>query len=215
MVRSGSAIPSKFPTNLRGRSAPRQPTEFWGYPLVRPKTLPARVRARRAQIRSAANPASILSTIGVLCRNHNARCWQDYFYATGQTPRGLSAMPRVRSVRRSRVENNSTSRLPAYVISTSASFATVGMQFSGARLPRTCLATCCFGWWLTGSRPIVSVIWTVRASACSTTQARLRRPHRTPWIWFGVSSTCGPARSWTVNGTGERSAVGTIPPATR
>jgi hypothetical protein len=96
MVRSGSAIPSKFPTNLRGRSAPRQPTEFWGYPLVRPKTLPARVRARRAQIRSAANPASILSTIGVLCRNHNARCWQDYFYATGQTPRGLSAMPRVR-----------------------------------------------------------------------------------------------------------------------
>jgi hypothetical protein len=27
---------------------------------------------------------------------HNARCWQDYFYATVQTPGSLSAMPRVR-----------------------------------------------------------------------------------------------------------------------
>jgi site-specific DNA recombinase len=40
----------------------------------------------------------------------------------------------------------------------------------------------CFGSWLTGSRPIVSVTWTVRVNACLTTRARLRRPDRAPWI---------------------------------
>ena len=47
------------------------------------------------------------------------------------------------------------------MISTSASFATVGTQFSGDGRPLTCPATCCFGSWLTGSRPFVWVIWTV------------------------------------------------------
>ena len=100
--------------------------------------------------------------------------------------------------------SNSTSRLRAYVISTSASFATVGTQFSGDRRPLTCLATCCFGSWPTGFRPIVSGIWTVRASACSTTRARLEKA----WterrgLSFGVSRTCGPAPCSAVNGTGE------------
>ena len=66
---------------------------------------------------------------------------------------------RQRSVRPCRTGRPSTSRLRACAISTSGSFRAVGIPYSGGERPLTCPATCCFAFWLTGSRPMCWVIW--------------------------------------------------------
>ena len=86
--------------------------------------------------------------------------------------RSLSAMARVGSIRRCRIERRSTTRSRVCAVSMSGNSAPDGTRCSGGAHPLTCPATCCFGFWLIGYKPIGSANWMPTAGVCLTGSGR-------------------------------------------